>query len=264
MVWRAGLAIRWGMRAIVRRPSEALSRCALTFLDRQPIDFDRALEQHRAYVAALEAAGVEVTIMPAEPDLPDAVFVEDAALILDECAVIMRPGIESRRPEPASIATALRELRPLVTISAPGTAEGGDILRIGRTIFAGRTPRTNDDGIRQLAEAVAPHGYDVVPVTPHGCLHLKSAVTYAGLETVVVNPDWIDVDLFGRWQCIPVAPGEPSAANVLVIGSVVHTAVSAPLTRRKLDALGFETRALDTSEFEKAEAALTCLSLLVD
>lgn len=252
------------MRAIVRRPSDALSRCALTFLSRQPIDFERAERQHAAYVAALRNLEVEVTVLPAEAELPDSVFVEDTALVLDECAVVMRPGIDSREGETASIATALREMRPLVNILSPGTAEGGDILRIGRTIFAGRTPRTNDEGIRQLAAAVEPHGYEVVPVTPHGCLHLKSAVTYAGMETVVVNPEWIDVELFSRWQCIPVAPEEPFAANVLVVGSAVHTAASAPRTRKKLDALGFETRSLDTGEFEKAEAALTCLSLLFD
>jgi dimethylargininase len=252
------------MRAIVRRPSPALSRCALTFLERQRIDFVRAEQQHAAYVAGLRNLDVDVTVLPAEAELPDAVFVEDTALVLDECAVLMRPGIDSRVAETASVAAVLRDVRPLVTILPPGTAEGGDILRIGRTLFVGRTPRTNDEGIRQLTAAVEPHGYEVQPVTPHGCLHLKSAVTYAGMETVVMNPEWIDVELFSRWQCIPVAPEESFAANVLVVGSVVHTAASAPGTRRKLDALGFETRPLDTSEFEKAEAALTCLSLLFE
>ena len=248
----------------MREPSEALSRCALTFRERQAIDFPRAQQQHREYIRALEARGVSVTVLPAQPDLPDAVFVEDTAVVLDECAVIARPGIDSRRPETASIAEALRDSRPVVHISSPGTLEGGDVLRIARTIFVGRTPRTNDEGIRQLQEAVELHGYDVVPITPTGCLHLKTAVTYAGMETVVLNPKWIDVDLFSRWQCVPVAPEEPYAANVLVVGTSVHTAASAALTRRKLDALGFDTRALDTSEFEKAEAALTCLSVLFE
>lgn len=252
------------MRAIVRSPSPALAQCELTFLERQPIDFARAEQQHRDYVAALASLGVEVTILPPESELPDAVFVEDTAVVLDECAVITRPGIESRRLETSSIVAALARVRPLVTISFPGTLEGGDVLRIGRTIFVGRTARTNDEGIRQLRVAVEPHGYEVVPVTTTGCLHLKSAVSYAGMETVVLNPDWVDVDLFGSWQCVPVAPEEPYGANVLAVGAVVHTAASAPHTRRKLDALGFETRVLDTSEFEKAEAALTCLSLLLD
>ena len=252
------------MRAIVRPPSEALSRCELTYLDRQPIDFPRAAEQHRAYVAALEACGVAVTVLSPAADFADAVFVEDTALVLDECAVITRPGVESRRGETASIAAALREHRPLVAIEPPGTIEGGDILRIGRTLFAGETLRSNPDGLQQLARAVAPHGYDVVPVRLDGCLHLKSAVTYAGSETVVLNPDWLDVDLFSRWQCVPVPADEPYAANVLVLGDLVHVAASAPGLQRKLEALGFQTRALDTSEFEKAEAALTCLSLLFE
>ena len=250
------------MKAILREPSEALSRCALTFLERQPIDFARAQQQHRDYVASLQQLGVSVTVLPAAADLPDAVFVEDTAIIVDECAVITRPGIESRRPEVATIAAALEPLRPLARIVAPGTLEGGDVLRIGRTLFVGRTPRSNDEGIRQLAGALEPHGYEVIAADLRGCLHLKSAATYAGMETLVVNPDWIDVDLFSRWQCVPVAPEEPYGANVLVTGSVVHVAASAPRTRRKLDALGFQTRELDTSEFEKAEAALTCLSLI--
>ena len=222
----------------------------------------RAREQHRAYVGALDRIGVRIAVLPAQDELPDAVFVEDTAIVVDECAVITRPGLESRRDEVASVAAALRDVRPLTEIRAPGTIEGGDVLQIGRSLFVGETQRTNAEGIRQFAAALEPHGYDVVRVRLTGCLHLKSAVTYAGNETVVLNPDWIDVDLFGRWQCVPVAPEEPHAANVLAVGDVVHVAASAPATRRKLDALGFQTARLDTSEFEKAEAALTCLSLL--
>ena len=252
------------MRAIVRLPSPALSRCALTFLDRQAIDFERALAQHAAYVAALRNAGADVRILPAEVDLPDAVFVEDTAVVVDECAVITRPGIDSRRPETETILAALEASRPIVRITGPGTLEGGDILRVGRTIFAGQTLRTNAEGTRQLAAALGPHGYTVVPIEPTGCLHLKSAVTCIGDETVLVNPEWIDVDLFSRWQCVPVAPEEPFGANALLAGGIVHVAASAPRTRRKLEALRFSTIAIDTSEFEKAEAALTCLSLLFE
>lgn len=250
------------MRAIVRRPSAALRDCALTFLERQPIDLARAQAQHRAYIVALRQLGVEVEELEADERLADSVFVEDTALVLDEVAVITRPGIAARQPETAAIAVALSRFRPIVTVASPGTLEGGDVLRIGRTLFVGQTARTNAEGTQQLADAIAPHGYEVVPVVPDGCLHLKSAVTYAGRETVLLNPDWIDVDLFARWQCIPVPPEEPSGANVLLVGDIVHTAASAPATRRKLAALGFETAVLDTSEFEKAEAALTCLSLL--
>ena len=252
------------MRALVRPPSPALSRCALTFLDRQPIDFERSVAQHAAYVDALRQSGLEVLALAPDPDLPDACFVEDTAIVVDECAVITRPGIDSRRPETDSILAAVAEIRPVVRIVDPGTLEGGDILRVGRTIFAGQTPRTNAEGTRQLASALAPHGYDVVPVQPTGCLHLKSAVTYIGDETVLVNPEWIDVDLFSRWQCVPVASEEAFGANAVLAGGIVHLAASAPRTRRKLDALGFRTAAIDTSEFEKAEAALTCLSLLFE
>lgn len=250
------------MRAIVRTPSSSLSRCALTFVERQPIDLDRAVAQHQAYVRALQAVDVEVRILPPQHELPDAVFVEDTAVVVDECAVIARPGIESRRPEVDTIAVELEKVRPIVRVTAPGTIEGGDVLRVGRTFFVGQTPRTNAEGTRQLAEALAPHGYEVLPVTPKGCLHLKSAATFIGNETVLINPEWLDIDLFSRWQSVPIAPEEPGAANALLIADVVHVAASAPLTRRKLDALGFTTVSLDTSEFEKAEAALTCLSLV--
>jgi dimethylargininase len=190
--------------------------------------------------------------------------VEDTAIVLDEVAVIARPGLAARQPEAATIETVLRDFRPIVRIVEPGTLDGGDVLRIGRTLFVGQTARTNADGTRQLEQAIVPHGYEVVPVIPTGCLHLKSAVTYAGRETVVLNPEWVDVDLFARWQCVPVPVDEPSGANVLLVRDTVHVAASAPATSRKLAALGFETTVLDTSEFEKAEAALTCLSLLFE
>lgn len=252
------------MRAVVRAPSPAISRCALTFLERQPIDVERALAQHAAYVETLRSQGVDVAVLGAEAELPDAVFVEDTAVVVDECAVITRPGIESRRAEVSSIAAALETVRPIVRIAAPGTIEGGDVLKVGRTFFVGQTPRTNAAGTRQFQEILEPHGYEVVPVVPSGCLHLKSAVTYIGNETVLVNPEWIDADHFRTWQCVPVAPEEPFGANALLVNGTVYVAASAPLTQRKLEALGFTTEALDTSEFEKAEAALTCLSLIFD
>jgi dimethylargininase len=250
------------MHAIVRPPTAALAGCALTYLERRPIDVGRALEQHAAYVNALRDCGVTIDAMPPLPDLPDAVFVEDTAVVVDECAVITRPGIDSRRAEVDSIEAALAAHRPVIRITSPGTLEGGDVLRVGRTFFVGQTPRTNAEGTRQLREALGPHGYEVHPATPDGCLHLKSAVTWIGDETLLVNPAWVDVDLFARWQCVPVAPEEPFAANALPVGEVVHVAASAPATRRKLEALGFATVSLDVSEFEKAEAALTCLSIL--
>lgn len=250
------------MKALMRELSNALDRCALTYLERQAIDLARAGAQHGAYLAALRTLDVEVRVLAAEPDLPDAVFVEDTAVVVDECAVLTRPGLHSRRGEIDSVAAALEPLRPIVRITAPGTLEGGDVLRVGRTLLVGQTPRTNAEGTRQLSSYLQPHGYDVVAVTPTGCLHLKSAVTFVGDETVLVNPDWIDVGLFSRWQCVPVAQEEPFGANALLVGETVFTAASAPLTRRKLDALGFRTEVLDTSEFEKAEAALTCLSIL--
>jgi dimethylargininase len=249
-------------RALVRRPGPRLDDGLITHIRRTPIDQAKAHRQWLAYAAAFQAEGWELYEVDPADDCPDAVFVEDTAVIVDECAVLARPGIDSRGPEVDAIAPAVDAVRPTFRIGAPGTLEGGDVLRVGRTFFVGQTPRTNAEGTRQLAAFMEPHGYDVVPATPRGCLHLKSAVTYIGDGTVLVNPEWIDVDLFSRWQCVPVPAEEPFGANALLAGEIVHVSASAPLTRRKLDALGFATRALDTSEFEKAEAALTCLSLI--
>ena len=205
------------MHALTRPPSSALAGCALTYLERQPIDIGRALEQHACYVAALQTCGVRVQALPALEDLPDAVFVEDTAVIVDECAVITRPGIDSRRPEVESIALALAPHRPTVRITTPGTLDGGDVLRVGRTLFVGQTPRTNAEGTRQLREALAPHGYDVLPAVPTGCLHLKSAVTWIGDETLLVNdrlrltaehPVYVERDRKAAWRSA-AARGSP-------------------------------------------------------
>src|SRR5512133_1810858 len=130
--------------AVTRKVSPAIGRCELTHLDRTPIDAGVAMQQHERYEEALTALGYEVRGLEAEPDLPDSVFVEDAAIVLDEVAVITRPGAESRRPETTSIAAALREHRPLAEITEPATLDGGDVLRIGRNLYIGISGRTND------------------------------------------------------------------------------------------------------------------------
>ena len=252
------------LTAITRSPGTQLAQCELTHLVRQPIDADRAIAQHRAYQAALRDEGLRVVELPADSALPDGVFVEDTAVVLDEVAVLTSPTPPSRRGERAVIEAELTAFRSLQRLPADAFLEGGDVLRVGRTLFVGQSSRTGEAGLRALEENVRPFGYSVVPVRVTGCLHLKSAVTYIGLETVLVNPAWVDVDAFSRWQCVPVAKEEPYGANALLVAGLVHLAESAPITRRKLDALGFSTAAIDTSEFEKAEAALTCLSLVFD
>lgn len=251
------------MLALTRAVPASFSRCELTHLERVPIDWARAAEQHEAYEAALRALGVEVVRLPAADELPDSVFVEDAAVVVDEIAVLTRPGAESRRAEVASVAEALAKYRDLAFTAAPGTLDGGDVLRIGRRIFVGLSARTNAAGVAQLASHLAPFGYRVEGLELTGCLHLKSAVTAIDSETIVLHPAWVDAAPLGARRAIEVAPGEPMAANVLAIGNTVLVNASAPRTAERIAAAGFDVVPVDQSELAKAESGLTCCSLIL-
>lgn len=248
--------------AITRAIPPSLARCELTHLERRPIDVARAVEQHRQYESALEALGCRVRRLPAEPELPDSVFVEDAAVVVDECAVVTRPGAASRRAETASVAEALRPHRDLREIEAPGTLDGGDVLRLGRRIYVGIGGRTNEEGARQLGAFLAPFGYAVHPVAARGCLHLKTAATALGDDLLLINPAWVDGAVFGGARWVEVDPAEPFAANVLCVGNTVLAPAAAPRTRARLENHGFEVVSVDASELAKAEAGLTCCSLV--
>ena len=252
------------LTAITRAFSPGIVNCELTFVARQSIELARAEEQHRAYERLLEKCGARVVSLPAEPALPDSMFVEDPAIVLDELAIILPLGTETRRPEAASIAQALAKYRKLGRVELPGQVEGGDVLRIGRRLFVGLSSRTNAEGIQQLASVVAPYGYVVVSVEVTGCLHLKSAVTYIGRNTLLANRAWFDTKPFAGFEWIDVAPEEPHAANALAIGDAVIFPASFPRTRARLEARGFHVTPLDISELQKAESGLTCSSLLFD
>ena len=251
------------MLAITRGISPAFARCELTHLAREPIDLERARRQHAAYEAALRELGFRVEALPPLPEHPDCVFVEDVAVVLDEVAVIARPGAESRRGEESAVAEALAPHRPLVRVAAPGTLDGGDVLRLGRRVFVGRTPRSNADGRRQLRDLLAPHGYEVVEVEVRGCLHLKSAVTAIGDGAVLMHPPWIDTAPFAEVERVEVDPEEPYAANVLRIGDTVVMPAAFPRTAVRLASRGLYVRALEVDELAKAEGAVTCCSVLV-
>jgi len=206
------------MIAITRDVSDSIQRCELTHLGREPIDVDRARAQHREYVELLEQLGCDVHALPAASDLPDSVFVEDAALVFDEVAVLMRPGAASRRPEVDSVAVALAPLRPLVRIEPPATVDGGDVLVVDRDVYVGLSTRSTRAGIDQLAALVAPHGYTVRAIEVRGCLHLKTAVTWIAPDTLVLNPEWVDRSLLGRRRFVEVEASEPFAANAVRVG----------------------------------------------
>lgn len=253
------------MRVAITRPVPgSIARCELTHLERTPIDLVLARRQHDEYEALLTSLGCHVIHAGSEPELPDSVFVEDTAVVLDEVAILTRPGAVSRRGEIAGIREVVERYRPVVSIDAPGTIDGGDVLRIGRRIFVGVSSRTNLSAVEQLSAIAAAHGYRTSGVRVAGCLHLKSAATAADEETVVINPEWVDRDTFAEFRVIDVAPGEGNGANVLRIGGTVVTAALFPRTRELLDRAGFTTVTADLSELAKAEGALTCCSLVFD
>ncbi len=248
--------------ALTREVSPAIVHCELEYLERQPIDLARAIEQHREYQACLAELGAKLVTLPVEPDLPDSVFVEDPAIVLDEIAVITRMGAASRRGESESLARALIRYRALRHIIEPAALEGGDVMRVGKTLYAGYSRRTNVAGIQQLAAIVHPLGYFVVPVEVRGCLHLKTACSYIGEDTILANRSWIDADAFCSLKFLDVP--EPGGANALRIGDTVLMSAAYPCTRDLLDQSGFRVRAIDNSEFLKAEAGVTCTSLIFE
>jgi dimethylargininase len=250
--------------AITRAVSPALQRCELTYLERQPIDAARAAAQHRDYEECLRSLGIQVVSLPAEPELPDSVFVEDPAVVVDETAVITRMGAASRRAEAESLAKALERYRPLRWMREPATLEGGDIVRVGRMLLAGLSPRTNREGIRQLADFVAPYGYSVEPVEIRDCLHLKTACCTLADGSLLVNRGWVDTSALRGFELIDVAAAEPWAADVLAIGQTILIPANYPETARLLTARGWSVQSLDVSELQKAEAGVTCMSVLLD
>lgn len=250
--------------AITRHVSPRLADCELTCIDAQPIDLERARAQHAAYVRVLRDLGCEVVELPAEPNLPDSVFVEDTAVVLPEVAVITRPGADSRKPETASIAAALAPYRPLVHIEAPATLDGGDVLVMGRAIFVGLSTRSDARAIAQLQDLLGPFGYGVTGVPLRGCLHLKSAVTRVDDATVLTNADWVDAAHFAAFERIAVDAAEPHAANGLPVNGRLIFPEAFPRTREKLERHGCDVVAVALDELAKAEGAVTCCSLVVE
>lgn len=250
--------------ALTREVSRALAACELTHLERRPIDFELAVSQHRAYLQVLGDLGCKVLALEAEPDLPDAVFVEDVAVVLDELAVMTRPGAASRRAESGSVDRVLQQFRVLHRIQAPGTLDGGDVMRMDRTLYVGQSSRSNARGIAQLRACVEAFGYEVRALPICGCLHLKSAVSALDDRTVLLQQDWVSRDCFADFDVIEVDPDEPHAANVLRIGSHLVMPACFPRSRQRLVDAGFDVTTVDLSELQKAEGATTCCSLVFE
>jgi len=250
--------------AITRPISPSFADGERTHIERSPIDLTAATREHRAYEEALRGLGASVVHAPAAPDQPDAVFVEDTAIVLDEVAVITRPGAPSRRPETIGIAQVLGNYRQLRHLEAPATLDGGDVLRLGRVLYVGRSSRTNSEAIAHLQSLLEPWGYRVVPVYVSGCLHLKSAVTAVGDNRLLINREWTDASAFKPNELIDVAIEEPFGANALLVRDSVIYPTHFPRTAERLERLGVNVIRTACSEIAKAEGAVTCCSLVFE
>ena len=250
--------------AITRQVSRSIVNCELTYLARVPINVDRARQQHAQYEAALRNLGLAVLSLPEEPSLPDSVFVEDTALVLDECAIMTRPGAASRRPETASIAQVLMAFRDVRHIDSPACIDGGDILLLGKRVYIGLTKRSDTKAIEQMQQLLAPLGYEVHAVSVTGCLHLKSAVTEVAQDLLLLNPAWVQPTAFQGVKNLEVDPSESHAANALRIGACVLYDTAHPRTHDRLVGAGVRTVLVEADELAKAEGALTCCSLILE
>jgi dimethylargininase len=247
-------------RALVRRPGPRLEEGLLTHLDRLPVDPDLAKRQWLGYVAALQAEGWELFEVESADGCPDAVFVEDTAVVYGDLAVITRPGADQRKPETTGTEGALSGLGyRTLRIEPPGTLDGGDVLKHGGTVWVGLGGRTNQAGLNQLRAHLEPLGATVIGVPVTKVLHLKSAVTALPDGTVIgYDPLVDDPAAFPAYLSVPEEPG---AHVVLLDGSTVLMSTSAPRTRELFESRGLRVVAVDISEYEKLEGCVTCLSI---
>ncbi len=250
--------------AVTREVSRSIIHCELTHLARTPVNVARARAQHEQYRAALRGLGLEVACLPEQPDLPDSVFVEDTAIVLDEAAVLTNPGADSRKPEVESIAKVLEPYRRLLRVTSPATLDGGDVLVVGKRIFVGLSQRTNAAAVEQLRLLLTPFGYVILGVPISECLHLKSAVTQVAENTLLINPAWVDKSHFTGFEFIEVDPSEPYAANALLVGGSLVYPSAFRQTRERLRAAGRPIVTVDADELAKAEGGVTCCSLVFE
>jgi dimethylargininase len=248
------------IRALVRRPSPRLAEGLITHIERVPVDAELAAGQWQSYVDALVAVGWECVEVPAIDECADGVFVEDTMVVFRDLAVIARSGADERRPEAADAErTVAAQGYRIARIAEPGTLDGGDVLKIGSTVYAGLGGRTNQAGIDQLRNHLEPLGADVVAVPVRKVLHLKSAVTALPDGTVIgYEPLVDDPAAFPTYLAVP----EEAGSHVVLLGeNRLLMAASAPKSAALFRELGYQPVVVDISEFEKLEGCVTCLSV---
>jgi dimethylargininase len=248
--------------ALTRGVSRRIADCELSFVPREAIDLELAQAQHALYEAMLGVLGAEVIHLPEDDGFPDCVFVEDTVVVVDEVAVLTAPGADSRMGEVEVVGDALERFRKIERIATPARLDGGDVLRMGKTVYVGATERSRT-GIDELSRLLSRYGYQVVPVAVHGCLHLKTGCTALDDETVLINTDWIDPAIFSDKRTLHPDAREPFGANTLRVGDTVLCAASAPRTT-ELIARDYLVAVTDIAELQKAEAGLTCMSVIFE
>jgi dimethylargininase len=249
------------MIAMTRDVPRTIANGEVTHLERVPLDYERAREEHEQYRALLRELGCEVISLAADDAHPDCVFIEDTAIVLDDVAVITRPGAESRRGEVDVVANELVRFRPLARIEAPATIDGGDVLVLDDRIYVGLSSRTNEAALVQLQRATQ---REVIGVSMSGALHLKTAITRVSHDAFLVNREWVDVAPFAKWKLIEVDRDEPFGANAVLIGDVVIYPRALTKTRAKLEAHSLDVRTVNAGELAKVEGGVTCCSLLFE
>lgn len=252
------------LRAITHKVPPGIGECELTFIERSPIDLQVARRQHDGYCAVLEKLGVRVERLSENEPYPDSCFVEDTAVVVDELAVICSMGVPSRRGETGLIERELSKYRDIARISLPATIEGGDVLRVGKRVFVGQSSRTNAGGVRELARILGAYGYEVSAIGTADSLHLKSACTALDDETLFVNPEWVELDVLRGFNLVHTPAEEPWSANIIRVGDTVCVQAGFPRAAKLIESISGNVEIVDTSELRKAEAGLTCSSLIFE
>lgn len=248
-------------KAIVKTPCpEMISGISSAQLGKP--DYPKALEQHQAYITALEHCGLEVWVLEPDSAFPDSCFVEDTALVTPNCAIITNPGAASRKGETKAIAEALTTFYPnLLFIEAPGTLDAGDMMMVGNHFYIGLSERTNQEGARQMISHLEVNGQSGSTVAMNEMLHLKTGVSYLEYNNLVVTGEMVTKPAFDAFNKIIVAKDEAYAANCIWVNDYVLLPAGRPKARAAIEQAGYQVIPLDTSEFEKLDGGLSCLSL---
>ncbi|MGD2092794.1 MAG: arginine deiminase family protein [Candidatus Aminicenantes bacterium] len=246
---------------IVRRPGESMVD-GITSAGLGKPDYEKALQQHDKYIEALRSCGVEVTILEAEEQYPDSVFVEDNAVLTEKCAIITNPGTSSRQGEEISIKEVLKKFYTHIeSITAPGTLEGGDVMRVRDHFYVGLSARTNEEGAKQFKKILNKYEYTVSNVKLERFLHLKTGLAYLENNNLLTAGEFINRPGFETFNRIVIDDSENYAANCIWVNNVVLVPMGFPGTKVAIETLGYKTLEVDVSEFRKLDGGLSCLSL---